>query len=57
MRAALCFLAKRHGTLAKLAEAMRSKHGTVKLATRGAVSAGIALRAARLPDAEAADPS
>ncbi len=55
MRAALCFLAKRHGTLAKLAEAMRSKHGTVKLATRGAVSAGIALRAARLAGAPLED--
>jgi hypothetical protein len=47
-QAALRFLAKRHGTLANLTEVMRSKYGTVKLAMRGRVSAGIALRTARV---------
>jgi hypothetical protein len=50
VKAALRFLWKRYGTLQKLAEAMGAKRGTVKLAMgrRGGVSAGIALRAARV---------
>jgi len=49
-RAAIRFLAKRHGTLAKLAAAMRTKHGTLQSAVkeREVISAGIALRAARV---------
>ena len=49
-KAALRFLAKRHGTIAKLAEAMGAKPRTVKYALerRGRVSAGLALRAARV---------
>jgi hypothetical protein len=48
-RAAIRFLAKRHGTYAKLAKAMGANLGTVRAATqRGIVSAGIALRVARV---------
>ena len=48
-RRAILFLVKRHGTVAVLAQAMGANFGTVKSAvkTRGRVSAGIALRAAR----------
>jgi hypothetical protein len=48
-RAAIRFLAKRHGTRRKLAAAMGVNFGTLQsaLEKRGAVSAGIALRAAR----------
>ena len=49
VKAALRLLVKRHGTVAKLAAVMRAKRATVLLAAskRGAVSAGIALWAAR----------
>ena len=48
--AALRFLAKRHGTIAKLAEAMGAKRATLirAMGKRGGVSAGIALRASRV---------
>jgi hypothetical protein len=50
VKTALRFLWKRYGTLRKLSEAMGAKLDTVKLAIgrRGGVSAGIALRAARV---------
>jgi hypothetical protein len=50
VKTALRFLWKRYGTLHKLADAMGAKPGTVKLAMgrRGGVSAGIALRVARV---------
>jgi hypothetical protein len=49
-KAALQFLAKRHGTAKKLAVAMGARYPTVKAAIdpRRSVSAGIALRAARV---------
>ena len=49
-KAALRFLAKRHGGYPKLAKAMGAKADTVQGAarTRGRVSAGVALRAARV---------
>lgn len=48
-KAAIRFLAKRHGTYAKLAMAMGANFGTVRAAAqRGTVSAGIALRVARV---------
>jgi hypothetical protein len=49
VKAALRFLAKRHGTWAALAKAMNVKHVTVRHAVdkNGGVSAGVALRAAR----------
>jgi hypothetical protein len=48
-KAALRFLAKRHGTLRKLASAMGTNFRTLQTAVEksGTVSAGIALRAAR----------
>jgi len=50
VKLALRFLAKRFGTYRKLAEAMGAKRATVLLAAspRGVVSAGIALRVARV---------
>ena len=49
-KAALRFLAKRHGSTGKLAKAMGATNGTVweAVSKRGVVSAGIALRAARV---------
>jgi hypothetical protein len=49
-KAALRFLAKRHGGKARLAKAMRSTLGAVAhaLSARGTVSAGLMLRAARV---------
>jgi hypothetical protein len=48
VRKALRSLAKRFGTYAKLATAMRAKEATVmKALYRGPVSAGVALRASR----------
>jgi hypothetical protein len=48
VRKALRFLAKRYGTFAKLAAAMKAKRATVILAARsGTVTAGTALRASR----------
>ena len=47
VRKALQFLAKRYGTYAKLADAMKAKRATILAANRGTVSAGIALRASR----------
>jgi hypothetical protein len=52
VKVALRFLMKRHGTVLELAKAMGANRGTgtvlAALAKRGAVSAGIALRAARV---------
>jgi hypothetical protein len=50
VKAVLRFLAKRHGTWAALAKAMDVKHVTIRHAAeeRGGVSAGVALRAARV---------
>jgi hypothetical protein len=50
VKAALRFLSKRLGSYPKLAKAMGANHATVMAAAhkRGAVSAGIALRAARV---------
>lgn len=49
VRRALRFLAKRHGDTSKLAKQMRAHRETVQRPARGGVvSAGIALRAARL---------
>jgi len=48
VRVALRFLAKRHGSWVKLARAMDAHLDTVKLASRKSVSAGIALRVARV---------
>jgi hypothetical protein len=49
VRVALRFLARRHGDLSKLAKAMRADRTAVQRASGGrAVSAGIALRAARV---------
>jgi hypothetical protein len=49
VRVALRFLAKRLGGYRKLSTAMRAKHPTVRGALgRGNVSAGLAVRAARL---------
>jgi hypothetical protein len=56
VRRALRFLAKRHGTYAKLAASMKAKPATVMLAARsGTVSAGIALKAARVAKAPLED--
>ncbi|HLK41294.1 MAG TPA: hypothetical protein VKU41_31300 [Polyangiaceae bacterium] len=51
-KAAIRFLGKRFGSYGKLAEAMRAKRATVisAVSARGAVSAGVALRAARAAD-------
>jgi len=49
VRRALRFLAKRHGTLGKLADAMGAKLARIKEAIgRRAVSAGLALKASRV---------
>jgi hypothetical protein len=49
VRVALRFLAKRHGDVSKLARAMGAHRETVQRPVRGGiVSAGIALRAARI---------
>jgi DNA-binding XRE family transcriptional regulator len=49
VRAAIRFLAKRHGTYEKLAKAVGAKRKTLSSAAlRGSVSAGIALRIARV---------
>jgi hypothetical protein len=49
VRTAIRFLSKRHGTYRDLAMAMGAKRATVLLAgQKGAVSAGIALRVARV---------
>jgi len=50
VKAALRFLAKRHGTAGKLAVAMSARYATVKAAidAHRPVSAGVALRASRL---------
>lgn len=57
VKVALRFLAKRHGSVAKLAEAMAVKRATVQEATtaRGAVTAGVALKAARVAGAPMED--
>jgi hypothetical protein len=55
-RVAIRFLAKRLGTYRKLAQAMSVKPATLKRAIwRGAVSAGLALRVARVADAPLED--
>lgn len=55
-RTALRFLAKRLGTWEALAKAMGANRATVELAARrGTVSAGIALRAARVAGASVED--
>lgn len=49
VRKALRFLVKRYGSWSKLAGAMGSKSGRIEnAASRGAVTAGLALRAARV---------
>lgn len=56
-KAALRFLAKRHGSLRKLATAMGSNFGTLQgvVQKRVTVSAGIALRVARVAGAPLED--
>ena len=48
MRAAMAYLGARHGDLRKLARLMNASHGTVRNAMHRTVSAGIALRVARV---------
>jgi hypothetical protein len=50
VRAAMMYLRVRHGTLRRLARLMRANEGTVMHAMHRTVSAGIALRVARVAE-------